>query len=153
MVSTTVTTWVAATLLPQSSLADQIRVMRVGQTPFVVALLPSPGGGHLLGELPGSGPAWPHHLACLAWGTLFSVPAVLAFAGVDRLGGQDRTRNLLGALAAAVWSNAALQLQCPVTESSHLVLGHAGVVVSLVALWSVWQWRLSRTSALARSQA
>lgn len=109
----------------------------LGLMPWLLATLPV-----LLAALPVAATGHPESLLgaeespllragrCLLFGTSLTVPLLFAWRFLDRRQGQDPMRNRVAALAATGFANAALQLHCPLTGHSHLLLGHAGLAVA-----------------------
>jgi hypothetical protein len=69
-------------------------------------------------------------LPCLGVGTLIALLAIMALRGLDR-GGSRAT--LLLASAGGVAANMLLLLHCSMTAPMHMVLGHLGVVLLVLA--------------------
>ena len=67
---------------------------------------------------------------CLAIGLGFGVPVHALLRALDR-GGADRA--LIAAVCAGLAANLGLQLHCPITAPAHMLLGHLGVALLLLA--------------------
>lgn len=110
---------------------------------IVLALLPAAHHGHPA-SLTGAGEdMWRKAAACLMFGTVCAIPTwiglrMLARDG-DRLGAHA---GFVAAVAAAVGA-AAVMVHCPIVHRTHLLLGHATV---LVVPW-IWALVASRRTA------
>ncbi len=78
----------------------------------------------------GLGPTLARALPCMVIGLGLSLPFLLLLRALDRGGTR---RPLLMAAAAGLLANFVLQLACPVTAPVHMLLGHMGVAVLLLA--------------------
>jgi hypothetical protein len=109
------------------------------------SLLPA---AHVL--LPHTSPApelglWQHVRPCLAFGFALGLPLFAALRFFDR---GVRLGAWPAAAALGLLGNLALQLHCPITEPSHLLLGHA--TVGLLAAVLLLPWLGARRAAAAR---
>ncbi len=86
-------------------------------------------------SLAGTGPQLvPRALACLAFGTGLGLPALLWLVALAR-GGE---RPSLLAVVAGLAGGVAIFLHCPIVAPEHLVLGHAPVMLVVLALMTAW---------------
>ncbi|MGD8862145.1 MAG: hypothetical protein PVI30_19190 [Myxococcales bacterium] len=87
---------------------------------------------------------WQHVRPCLVFGFALGLPLFAALRVFDR-------GTPMGAWPAAaalgLVGNLALQLHCPITQTSHLLLGHAPL--GLLAAVLVWLWTRARPRARA----
>jgi hypothetical protein len=73
-----------------------------------------------------------HAVACLRYGTLLSLPAVLLFVAMDRQVARGRLFLILTASIGGIVGNFALLLHCPNGRLAHQLLGHATVGLVLL---------------------
>lgn len=107
--------WVARSLVVLGVLA-----------PAAAALLPGAGGVVPTSFLaPAAG--------CLALGTMLGGALLVIARALDRGGSAALSGALLAAAAAGLAGNLLLGLHCPVGDSAHVLVAHAGVVVVLLA--------------------
>jgi len=83
---------------------------------------------------PGWLPLLQRALPCLVIGVVLGAVVYAVLVLFDRGGSR---RALVTAAASGLAANLVLHLHCPVTEPMHMVLGHLGVAVFLIAL-AVW---------------
>jgi hypothetical protein len=113
-VSITVTNCVAATLLPQSSLADQTRLMMDGHAPFVVAL-----------KLTGTDKSQAS-VAVTAAGALTASHSFVAFAGTPTRLGATVSTTVTNCVAATLFPQSSLA-----DQTRLMIDGQAPFVVAL----------------------
>ena len=102
--------------------------------PWGLALLPAAHGAHPASVGGTGGDFVARALACFVHGGFLGALLAVLIALVGR-GGRRLVRwALLPAAAAACTGLVSLQLHCPLTARAHLLVGHAPVVVALVAL-------------------
>ncbi len=113
-------------------------LLSVVALPLALAVLPVAHSDHPMAFRPE--PFWPQTLMCFSFGSVVAGLTVLSLWMVER---RDRLPARVIVLFVGVGGlagNLALQLQCPVTDPLHLVLGHGlvgGVWTALVgALWT-----------------
>jgi hypothetical protein len=114
VVSTTVINWVAATLLPQSSLADQTREMMDGHAPFVVAM-----------KLTGTDTSHASVAVTVA-GELIELQSFVAFAGTPTRLGAAVSTTVTNCVAATLFPQSSLA-----DQTREIIDGHAPFVVAL----------------------
>lgn len=103
--------------------------------PFVVALLPLQYSGVPTGQ----GAEFAAHCAkCLTFGTVLGVPVLLLALAMRRTKLDTPTAALAG-VAAGLTGNLTLQVACSTTDSPHLLLGHAMLMVLLGGAAALWQ--------------
>ncbi len=112
-------------------------------TPFVMALMPEAPAVHAANTT--GEDVVGRALVCLSIGLGAATPVIVLWALLDRGGvSQWALRGLVAAMAG-LYANAMLQLHCPVTQSLHLLLGHAGVTLVLLVVISLVP-RISRAA-------
>ncbi len=107
--------WAPATLVALAVLA-----------PVALGVLP---GGPAVAPPTFLGPA----AGCLALGAMLGGALLVIARALDRGGTTALTGAFLAAAAAGLAGNVLLCLHCPVNDPAHVVVGHAGVVVVLLA--------------------
>jgi hypothetical protein len=108
-----------------------------GALPWLLAALPAAQTGHPDSVLGAHDSVADRAVSCLALGALLSVPFLGLWRAVDRLQGRDLERSIAAITAAGLLGNLALQLHCPLTSVSHLLLGHAPLALVLGLGWWV----------------
>lgn len=101
--------------------------------PLVFALLPAAHLSHPASLAGQHHDLWSKALACLLFGALVSLPTLGLLVLVERHRPPRLKALVLTAVVAGLMGNLALQLHCPITHSSHLLLGHAPLGLLLVA--------------------
>jgi hypothetical protein len=76
---------------------------------------------------------------CFAGGLVLSLPALLTCRILDRGGHRAGTAAILAAVSAGMVGTLAMQLQCPINESLHLLAAHAPIPTTLIA--GIWLLR------------
>jgi hypothetical protein len=92
-------------------------------------------------QAPGLLPLLQRALPCLVIGVVLGGVVYAALVSLDRGGSR---RALATAAASGLAANLVLHLHCPVTEPMHMVLGHLGVAVFLIAAAVSFERRVSR---------
>ena len=100
-------------------------------TTALVHALPAAHTGHPASALPAAASLAAHAGACLGSGVVMALPVYVLLRLLDR--GLWSYRLLIAA-TAGLSANLLLQLKCPMTASSHLLAGHLGVSLVLIAL-------------------
>lgn len=115
---------------------------------IVLAMLPAAHHDHPASLMGAGDDVWRKAAGCLAFGTLCAVPTWLGLRMLardgDRLGANA---GFVAAVAAAV-AAAAVMVHCPIVHRTHLLLGHASV---LLLPW-IWALLVSRRSAPSRAR-
>jgi hypothetical protein len=109
--------------------------------PVVFALLPA--AGRPVDRLPGIAAARAT-VGCFVIGAVAGALLVGGMRLLDRGAHEARGSGLLAAIAGGLLGNAALELHCPITSHSHLLLGHATVGFALIAFYSLRAGRRAR---------
>lgn len=105
-------------------------------TPCVLALVPI----HHPGAPAGEGVAFAAACGkCLGFGAALGLPVLFLAFWARRARIDGAAVAALGGVAAGLTGNLTLQVHCPITESTHLLLGHAGLLVVLGAVAARWQ--------------
>ena len=108
--------------------------------PVLLAVLPQVHTDHPASLLGVGSDFLRRAVGCLVWGLMMGAPtAIIAFLA-RRDGGGEPRRDLLLAGAAGLAGVIALDVHCPITDGNHLLLGHATVVVAVVAVIAVAGW-------------
>ena len=131
--------------LPPPSVASSRALLAGGLiTPFVVALLPLQD--HVGGPA-GEGKSFAFAcFKCLGFGGATGA-LVLALAFMMRRAQVDGAAvAALAGVAAGLAGNLALQLHCPIVDPTHLVLGHALLLVIFGTATALWQPAISKKS-------
>ena len=115
--------------LPELGRAPAVSAVAFGAgLPVMLALLPA-------AALPDPAGAAPRGiLACFGFGALLCLPVLGPLLVAQRGGGRRWLALALAAVVGGLAANLALELHCPSTHPVHLLLGHAGVSVVLLAL-------------------
>jgi len=119
--------------------------------PVVLAVLPQAHADHPASLLGVGSDLIPRAIGCLVWGLIMGTPtAIIAFLARRDDHGEPR-RDLLLAGAAGLAGVIALEAHCPITDGTHLLLGHATVVVVVLGVVAFAGWlggrvRRSRSS-------
>jgi hypothetical protein len=120
--------------LQRSTLADPLGRAAVGAALLWLCglyLLPAAHNAHAASVSPtGLAPAFGRALPCMVIGLLLGLPFLALLASLGRGGVR---RGVLLAVTAGLLANFLLQLLCPVTAPLHMLLGHLGVAVLLLA--------------------
>ncbi len=107
--------------------------------PIAIAILPEAYHAHgLVSEVPHS--LLPKAYQCLIFGTITALPFVVMGFILDRSAFFSSSRILATVLASNLIGNILLQLHCPNTDPVHLLLGHATVLLPLLALLLLIVW-------------
>lgn len=105
-------------------------------TPCVLALVPI----HHTGAAAGEGVAFAAACGkCLGFGGVLGLPVLLLAFWARRARIDGAGAAALGGVAAGLTGNLTLQVHCPITESTHLLMGHAALLVVLGAVAARWQ--------------
>ena len=101
--------------------------------PFASGLLPIAHLNHPA-SLEGAGAdLWVRAIKCLLFGIVTAVPTLLVAGALQRVQTPGRNRLLLAAIAAGSGGIVALAVHCPITQPLHLVVGHAPVILGVIA--------------------
>jgi predicted anti-sigma-YlaC factor YlaD len=82
--------------------------------------------------------------ACFLFGSVFAVPLLVLSWALDRGGYFIGSRLLLAGAAAGLAGNLFLELHCDIQLPAHLLMGHATVVVALLAVGLALSWGTRR---------
>lgn len=93
---------------------------------------------------------WPRAVACLGFGLALAVPLALLLWLLERGQLVDRRRLALAAITSSLAANLALQLHCPLVSTTHLIAGHASIIVLLLP--ALWGWRRLRRGPLDQAR-
>jgi len=113
--------------------------------PFVLGFLPQAHLGHEA-SMAGAGDDFAVRATqCLVWGLVVSAIAVVALMGLDRSGQNEQGRVWLVAGAAGCAAVVGLQLHCPITYPTHILVGHGPVVVLAAGIFWLMAWRVRQS--------
>jgi predicted anti-sigma-YlaC factor YlaD len=101
--------------------------------PWVVASLP-PALAEAPAMAPGAPGALHRALSCFGYGTMTAAPVLIIVVGFGRRSGGFPGFALLPAVASALAGIIGLELHCPDASPSHLLAGHAPIVLALPLL-------------------
>lgn len=84
-------------------------------------------------------------IKCFFFGLALAAPLVATLAALDRTAQRSRGGVLLAAAAAGITGVLGLHLHCPITDPTHIVVGHGTVALALIAVyWGVLHYVLRR---------
>jgi hypothetical protein len=75
-------------------------------------------------------------VGCFVFGMLMAAPVLALLYLLDRGAHSSPLRALLGAAVAGVGGTLALHVHCPITHREHLLAGHAGITLFVVAAYA-----------------
>ena len=105
-------------------------------TPFIISVIPIDYVGHAAGEgaafFAGCG-------KCLGFGGALGLPILIAAFAVRRVRVDGPAIAALGGVAAGLTGNLTLQLHCPITDPTHLIIGHGMLLLVLGAAAALWK--------------
>jgi hypothetical protein len=81
---------------------------------------------------------------CFVYGLLLALPVLVLARLLDRAEHRVVSGALCAALSGGLTANLALHLHCPITHAGHLLLGHASLIVALIAAYASWASRAGR---------
>jgi hypothetical protein len=88
---------------------------------------------------------WPRALACFGYGVAMAAPAWLALALFDRQASKAGAVVLVAAAVSGLVGNFVLHVHCPLTDPTHLLVGHATVGIALLPIAAAIAWWRGRT--------
>jgi len=133
----------------QAPLSTAYTITLVCSVLVVVVLLSMLPQAHQLqpASLQGVGEEFiPAAMRCLASGMLFSLPIVLLWLLLSR-GKNAWEQQIFMGLTSLLAGYLALFLHCPITAPTHLLLGHAGMVLlGALIMLAFLRWKLARSA-------
>lgn len=124
--------------LPRPSVASDRLLLVLGVLAPVIAAL-WPMHAHL-GAHPGEGGTFIARCAgCMAFGASMGLPILLLAFALRRARVDGPAVAALAGVSAGIGGNLALQVHCPITATSHLMGGHAMLVVILGVAAALWR--------------
>ena len=131
---------------PASGGLRAVLVLAAVALPLAVAAMPQAHALHPA-SLAGDGDDFVKRgVTCFVFGLVMAAPIGLLLLGLDRGGHRALPRVMLAAAGSGLAGALALQLHCPITHQAHLFVGHATVLVALLAAYAA-TWRILRASA------
>lgn len=108
--------------------------------PLILALLPMADGAPSEALVGGGASLLPMAFTCFAYGVVIAVPVLLVAWVLDRGEHRGRPRVRIAAVGAGLAGLFGLELHCPVQLQEHLMIGHAPVVLAVLAATLLLSW-------------
>jgi len=90
---------------------------------------------------------WRRAMACFGYGVAMAAPAWVALALFDRQSSRAGTVVLIAGAVSGLVGNFVLHVHCPLTDPTHLLVGHATVGIALLPIAAAIAWWRGRRAS------